>query len=577
MYRQYLIRFGLLLLALSLLSACGGGSSKHSASHNSQSLNNSAPTPAVEDIAHPQQPDPEPDAAPPLELPASAKMTLSGRITYDRVPFDARLFRGLDYSRTEIAPARGVTVQLVDGTNRVRHTGQTDTDGYYRFSIDRQQSLRVRVLAELRGDSQAAWDIQVRDNTSGNAQYVLDGSLSSVGDGDRQTRHLHAPSGWTGEHYGAPRSAAPFAVLDSIYDAVQMVVSAQPDVVLPPLTVYWSEKNIATSGNSNDGHIGTSYYTSAGPAIYLLGAADNDSDEYDRGVVQHEFGHYIEHQLARTESIGGSHGQLSRLDMRVAFGEAWGNAFAGMVSGDPLYRDSYGTKQTYVFNINVENRSYSNPGWFSEASIQAFLYDLFDANNDASDSLSLGFKPIYDVITSDRYLSFDGFASIFAFRAELERQNPAVASEVATMLASYNIYGKGWYGEGETNNGGSPSTLPVYHQMTLGQPTNVCSNSDFQKYNGVDVRRFLRVHLPDTRHYSISAVRSGGDLWRSNPQVRIYHRGNLMVSLTSGTTDREIAQRHLARGDYVLEVYEESNAEHTSSTGGFVCFDVTVQ
>lgn len=574
MYRQYLIRFGFLLVVSLLLSACGGGGSKKS-SAPAQSL--ASPTPAVEDIGQPQNPGQPGTDNPPLELPAGGKMVLQGRVTYDRVPFEARTFRGLDYASIHAMPARGVTVQLLDQDSRVRHTGQTDADGYYSFSVIRQQNLRVRVLAELRGNSQAAWDIQVRDNTNGNAQYVMDGSLASVGDGDNQTRHLHATSGWTDAGYTAPRSAAPFAVLDSIYDAVQLVVSAHPNVLLPPLAVYWSEKNIAASGNLSDGNIGTSFYTSEGPSIYLLGAADNDSDEYDRGVVQHEFGHYIEHQLGRTESIGGNHNQTSRLDMRVAFGEAWGNAFAGMVSGDPLYRDSFGAKQGYGFTINVEGRSYSNQGWYSEASIQAFLYDLFDANNEASDSLSLGFKPIYDVLTSDRYLSFDGFASVFAFRAELERQNPAIAGELSKMLASYNIFGTGWYGEGELNDAGSAAVLPVYHQMTIGRTINVCSDSDFQKYNGIDVRRFLRIHLPDSRHYSISAVRSGGNLPRTNPQMRLFRQGGQVASFTSGTADREIAQRHLSQGSYVLEVFEESNASHSQSEGGLACFDVTVQ
>lgn len=578
MFRQYLLRFGLLLATATALSACGGGGS---ASGSASSVTAAqppitTPTSAEEDIDNPPSSVQNPDTTP-VALPAGGKMTLSGRVTYDRVPFEGRTFRGLDYSQTFAAPARGVTVQLLDASNSVRASGSTDSDGHYSFSIDKNQSLRVRVLAELRGNQNAAWDIQVRDNTAGNAQYVLDGSIASVGGNETQTRNLHAASGWGGDGYTAPRSAAPFAVLDSLYDALQTVIGADPDAVLPPLTVYWSEKNIAISGDSSQGYIGTSFYTSAGPSIYLLGAANNDSDEYDRGVVQHEFGHYLEHQLGRTESIGGSHSQTSRLDMRVAFGEAWGNAFAGMVSGDPIYRDSLGANQSMGFAINVENRSHGTQGWFSEASIQAFLYDLFDDSEDANDHLGLGFKPIYEVLTSERYLNFDGFASIFAFRAELETQHPQLAGAIASMLQNYDISGTGWYGAGETNNAGSPVTLPVYHQVTLGQTVNVCSDSDFQKYNGVDVRRFLHIHLPDTRNYTITAVRNGGNLARTNPQLRIYRQGNQAGSVLNGTPDSENAQRYLNRGDYVFEIYEESNADRNTSTGGLACFDVRIQ
>lgn len=579
--KQYFLRLGLLLATAAALGACGGGGSAK-APASAHHLTTAQPpttssTSAEEDIDGSHSGAEQPGSAP-VTLPASSKVTLSGRITYDRVPFEGRSFRGLDYHQTLSLPARGVTVQLLDGNDRVRASGQTDTDGHYSFSIDKNQSLRVRVLAELRGSQGAAWDIQVRDNTAGNAQYVLDGSIANVGDNQTQTRNLHAASGWGGESYTAPRSAAPFAVLDSLYDAVQTVVSVDPNVVMPPLTVYWSEKNIAISdGDTAQGYIGTSFYTSAGPSIYLLGAADNDSDEYDRGVVQHEFAHYLEHQLGRTESIGGSHNSTSRLDMRVAFGEAWGNAFAGMVSGDPIYRDSLGARQSLGFTINVESRSGGTQGWFSEASIQALLYNLFDEASDSNDQLSLGFKPIYDVLTSERYRAFDGFASIFAFRAELETQHPHLAGPLTNLLRYYGITGTGWYGDGETNDAGSPVTLPVYHGVSLGQTVNVCSDSDFQKYNGVDVRRFLRIHLPDTRNYTITAVRRGGNLARTNPQLRIYRQGSQAGSVLNGTPDSENAQRYLNRGDYVFEVYEESNADHNTHSGGLACFDVSIR
>lgn len=581
MSRKYLTQMGFIAALTLALCACGGGGSSDSG--NSVSASPAVtpnPTPVVETDPDTQVNNQTP-ATPeetPVTLPIqSTKVTVSGRITYDRVPFEGRNYRGLDYSKTSAQPARGVTVQLVDSNNSPVHSGRTDAEGNYNFAVDQNRQLRVRVLAELRGSGNAAWDIQVRDNTSGGAQYVLEGSLTSVGANDVQTRNLHAASGWTGEAYTETRSAGPFAILDSLYDAVQAVVEADPTVVMPPLAVYWSTNNIAIRGDLSQGHISTSFYTSAGPAIYLLGAANNDSDEYDRGVVQHEFGHYLEHQLGRTESIGGSHNQMSRLDMRVAFGEAWGNAFAGMVSGDPIYRDSLGSGQTLGFAINVENRGFNNQGWFNEASVQAFLYDLFDDQQDASDSLALGFKPIYDVLTSERYLAFDGFASIYAFSAELGNQRPDLSQAMSDMLVSFGIHGSGWYGAGETNNAGAALTLPVYHTASLGQTLNLCSDSDFQDYNGLDVRRYVRIQLPETRSYTISAVRNGGNLTQTNPQLRIFRQGAQVASILNGTPNSENAQRHLSRGDYVVEVYEESNADGSAMNGGLACFDVRIQ
>ncbi len=503
-------------------------------------------------------------------------VTISGLISFDRVLFEGRSYRGLDYSKTQINPARNVVVQALNGQDTVLSSTVTDAAGHYSLQVNRNADVRIRVLAQLEDPNGSQWSIQVRDNTNGKALYVLDGSLASSGTGLTQERDLHAASGWDGEAYSETRSAAPFAILDTLYDAVALVVDAEPSVILPPLNVYWSTKNIAISGDTSKGNIGTSYYTSSGPAIYLLGAANNDSDEYDRAVIQHEFGHYIEHQLARTESLGGSHNQNSRLDIRVAFGEAWGNAFAGMASGDPIYRDSFGASQSLAFAINVERRGFGYQGWYSENSIQAILYDLFDNEDDGGDSIALGFKPILDTITSDDYLNFDGFASIYPFIDTLQKQQPALAAEIRSLVNSYSIFGEGGYAEGETNDGGSAVALPLYQALALDQTINLCSDADYQDYNGMDIRRFVRMQLSTSRTYSFSAVKSSGGLAQSNPQMRIFRQGNEVASILNGTANSEQGDRYLQAGTYILEVYEEANVDGNTDNSGLACFDVTV-
>src|SRR5690606_4113615 len=123
-----------------------------------------------------------------------------------------------------------------------------------------------------------------------------------------------------------------------------------------PLDFYWSSANrsgtVDQQGDAvlciDEGDIQTSFYTSGGapgetddcggsiPAgIYVLGSmqiasggAVGDTDEFDQHVIAHEFGHYVEDWFARSDSIGGSHGYPDKLDLRVSFGEGWGNAFA---------------------------------------------------------------------------------------------------------------------------------------------------------------------------------------------------------------------------------------------------------
>ena len=50
------------------------------------------------------------------------------------------------------------------------------------------------------------------------------------------------------------------------------------------------------------------WFRSAGGAragIYVLGAADNDTDEYDQHIVAHEFQHFLEDQVSRSDTPGG--------------------------------------------------------------------------------------------------------------------------------------------------------------------------------------------------------------------------------------------------------------------------------
>src|SRR5690606_27529101 len=115
----------------------------------------------------------------------------------------------------------------------------------------------------------------------------------------------------------------------------------------PPLELRWSPKNKTAYGDASLGEIGTTYY--GGDAIYILGDENNDTDEYDRHVILHEWGHYVEMAFSRSDSIGGDHGYSDKLDMRVALSEGFANAFSAMMLDDPSYRDTSGAQQAAGF------------------------------------------------------------------------------------------------------------------------------------------------------------------------------------------------------------------------------------
>src|SRR5690606_13628065 len=211
-----------------------------------------------------------------------APVVVSGAITFDRVPVAGN---ALDYTAIEAIPARGVSVQaLADG--RVIASAVTDDAGRYALSVPADTpNVTVRALAEMRRDGTPGWAYRVVDNTADDTLFVLEGPGIEIGRTDR-VLNLHAPSGWDGSAYTAPRAAAPFAILDVVREATDFVLASAPDTVFPPLIVHWSPNNAPARGANGQpdfdtGEIGSSLYRH-GLGIYLLGAADSDTDEYDR-------------------------------------------------------------------------------------------------------------------------------------------------------------------------------------------------------------------------------------------------------------------------------------------------------
>lgn len=545
-----------LLLALSALTGCGGGGSGFST--------------------------PQPNPNPP---PTGSNTVVSGKITFDRVPH--RLNNGLNYNATSQEPARGVTVQLLDPADAVLASGVTDENGDYSLTVAEGQNVRLRVRAEMLATGAPQWNFEVVDNTAGDALYVVEGP-AQVTAGANETRNLLAESGWGGSSYNADRSAAPFAILDSVYDAVFKVLAEDPTIIFPPLTLHWSENNRPLSGDRSRGEITTSFYTrdNSGSKIYLLGAANQDTDEYDTHVVIHEWGHYFEDRFSRSDSVGGPHSGGDRLDLRVAFGEGFGYALAGMVTDNPITRDSGGANQAAGFQIDVEDDNLStnfsgnlNPGWYSEGSVQLILYDIYDSNSDGIDTVSLGFGPIIDTLRGS-FATDTAVSSIYAFIEALQASEPASAAAIDSLLEAKDIVAvnNDKYGSAETNNAGNLNdVLPIYTPIaTDGTPQVVCSiggnavgTTQFGLFNKLSNRRLLRFTVNAAGTYQM-AVTGGQD-----PDIFLF-QGELLAFSREFGNDAII--RNLTPGDYVLEVYDFANLdpEEVPHKAGRYCLTVTV-
>ena len=323
-------------------------------------------------------------------------VSVSGRISFDFVP----LIRGpvirLDYGATEARPVRGVSVQLMEG-DRVVDTAVAGDDGAYMLNAAANSEVFVRVRAEIAAGDRS-WNVRVLDNTRDDALYAMDSKPLRTGSDD-VVANLHAASGWTGRSYGDKRTAAPFAILDVVHDAMELVRSVDPNVNFARLVLLWSPDNHNRGRGAH--FIAPGQRPDGASAIFLLGDQDHDTDEYDRTLIAHEWGHFFEATLSRSDSLGGGHGPGDQLDMRVAFSEGLANAFSAMITGQDSFAASFGPHQGSGWMWDIENtaRVRSRPGWFSEASVHEILYDLFDPVND--DEIELGFGPIYVVLVEE--------------------------------------------------------------------------------------------------------------------------------------------------------------------------------
>jgi len=532
-------------------------------------------------------------------------VTVSGRINYEFVPPNTNC-GGLNFDGTTPRPIRGATVQLVDaGSGAILDSTVSNDTGDYAFvDVDANTLVRLRIRAELKKPGTPGWDVEVRNNVDTNASppplasrplYVLEGAEFDTGN-TNVNRNLTATTGWGGTSYDSPRSAAPFAILDSIYSAMQFIVATDATADFPPLDVFWSVDNTPTTPTDIDaGEIGASFYRGDIDSLFLLGDANVDTEEFDDHVIVHEWGHYFEDNFSRSDSIGGSHSVGERLDPRLAFGEGWATAFAAMALGDPLYCDTSIAGSSGGFGIGADEGSYDAQGWYDEISVLRFIYDLYDDVDEGGDAGSIGFAPIYDVMTGPQAFT-EAFTTVFSFATELRSiLPPADQALLDAQLGREDMTAAGLdiWGTNELNDAlGAPDVMPIYTDITAdGSVLNICSNSQFD--NGRDGNkltedRYLRIQVPLTDQYDVTVTTTTAtpptedpdDRDQSDPDIYIYRGAQLVAAGTGPDENSEPTFRTptLTAGQTYIAYVEEWRFDDEEASPTYperVCFDIS--
>ena len=553
-------------------------------------------------------------------------ITISGKVNYEFVPPNANCF-GLDFNNIETRPIRGATVQLIDADTGsvIDSTVSSDTGDYSFADVTASTDVRLRVRAELKRAGLPGWDVEVRDNFIAGASdadvpappplatralYVLDGSNFNTG-GANVERDLLAATGWTGTAYTQPRAAAPFAILDAIYTAVQFVLTADADAGFAPLDAFWSVNNTrpVTQTDIAAGQLGASFYRSDIDSLFLLGDVNVDTEEFDDHVVVHEWAHYFEDTFSRSDSIGGPHAIGDQIDARLAFGEGWATAFAAMALDNTLYCDTGPAGSTGGFGIGADAGSYKGQGWYDEISVVRFLYDLYDTTNEVeqvdgvpapgTDSGSIGWQPIYDVMTGPQAFT-PAFTTVFSFATELKNTlaDQADRDLVDEQLAREFIDSVGLdiYGTNETNDADGRDVLPIYTDLTPdGSVISLCVNSDFDPArdgNKLAEYRYLRFEIVTAGFYDVTVTTQQPTIPplppddpndahdQSDPDIIVFRDGTIVAFGISGVANSETftTQNALQPGVHVADL-QEFRFEDPQTAAGFpeqVCFDVSI-
>jgi hypothetical protein len=356
-----------------------------------------------------------------------------------------------DYSSANITQfnVKGTTVELINESKEVIATTITDDDGYYQFdNAPESTSVSVVVKAEIKkarasDNTGPEYNFAVRDNTSTtNPRKMYQVSTPyfttlAEGGADNTQQDIVAKVGFNdnGDVVSEDqRESAPFAILRTMKSGADELEKINPNISMPELNIYWSGKNIGSSGDKKLGQIGTSHYSSQGllPGLYILGKADSDTDEFDQGVIGHEFGHFLQDQLSYSDSPGGDHGDNEYKDASLAYGEGYGTAIGGLLSGSQYYCDVSGSQQSGGFCWDLKNKNLDSDlvGFYSESSIVTLMYGIGTLPGK-------GISEFFDSVTKIK--SGMHSATIYPFLNYYLESNPDVASEVATLMAEHNI------------------------------------------------------------------------------------------------------------------------------------------
>ncbi len=491
-------------------------------------------------------------------------------------------------------PIRYAEVRVVDSEGTLIQCGETDSAG--NFSLNLPQSGDSATITIASRANNSFLRASIYNNPNSNSFYGLTRSVTLS-----STQNVGA---MIATATGTIIPGGAFNILDKLLDANDFLrintancaatFSNCPEFTTAPLVnVYWS------AGVDPATYFGIgaplSFYLPNENQLYILGGSggdvdNSDTDHFDSSIILHEYGHALENLMSFTDSPGGMHNGDNILDPRLAWSEGFANFFQAAVTGNSVYRDTFGTplgtNGVYI-NESLETGTTDLPsepeeGNFREFSVSRALIDIIDSDeSNAIDDLQASFSEVWTVFASTN----GGFAdSSYAFRSLglfYVLQNALVGkSDWSTIQSAENqLAARTNYANSLSNGTGCPTTLlaeDVPGASPLNNPGRQPEDGSFVNSNQFKSNDFYHIsHIGGALSIAMSYTTTGAGsmaadldmyLWTDEyifgssaaTSIAGFSEGSISPSANSGSEFINLSS--LPAGDYLLNIkYDTTN------------------
>jgi hypothetical protein len=197
--------------------------------------------------------------------------------------------------------------------------------------------------------------------------------------------------------------------------------------------------------------------------------------------------------------------------------------------------------------------------------VWSILWDLYDNDADANDTVALGFQPMWNVLINAQRTT-PAFTSIFSFITALKTGSPSNAAAIDTLVTAQNTNAiTDIWGAGETHVP-SPVTaaaaLPLYTNYgAIGGPAVTLLNvNDAGTYNTLGNHRYLRFDVASTRSVTVTASSSNPN--QQDTDFLVYRAGEFVAigfDYPSPSEPQETETFTATAGTYLIDVYDCAN------------------